>query len=86
MDVVAASKIDLKTGQTLDGLGYYMTYGLCENSDVVRNQNLLPIGLAEGCRLKNDIPKDQVLTYNDVEIPKGRLSDMLREEQNSYFA
>ena len=36
-----------------------------------RDQNLLPIGLAEGCRLKKDIPKDQVLTYEDVEIPKG---------------
>jgi predicted homoserine dehydrogenase-like protein len=86
VDVVAAAKIDLKTGQTLDGLGCYMTYGLCENSDVVRNESLLPIGLAEDCRLKNDIPKDQALTYNDVEIPKGRLCDRLREEQNTYFA
>ena len=72
--------------QKLDGLGHYMTYGLCENADVVQDQNLLPIGLAEGCRLKQDIPKDQVLTYNDVEIPKGRLCDKLRAEQNEYFA
>ena len=86
VDVVAAAKIDLKAGQKLDGLGHYMTYGLCENSDVVQNQNLLPIGLAEGCRLKKDIPKDQVLTYNDVEIPKNRLCDKLRAEQNEYFA
>ena len=86
VDVVAAAKIDLKTNQVLDGLGYYMTYGLCENSDVVRNQNLLPIGLAEGCRLKKDIPKDQVLTYNDVEVPKDRLCDKLRAEQNKYFS
>jgi predicted homoserine dehydrogenase-like protein len=86
VDVVAAAKIDIKAGQTLDGLGCYMTYGLCENSDVVRNENLLPIGLAEDCRLKNDIPKDQVLTYNDVEIPKGRLCDTLRAEQNKYFS
>jgi len=85
VDVVAAAKIDLKAGQELDGLGQYMTYGLCENSDVVQNQNLLPIGLAEGCRLKQNIPKDQVLTYNDVEIPKSRLCDRLRKEQNEYF-
>ena len=85
VDVVAAAKIALKAGHEIDGLGNYMTYGLCENSDVVQNQNLLPIGLAEGCRLKQDIPKDQVLTYNDVEIPKSRLCDKLRAEQNEYF-
>jgi predicted homoserine dehydrogenase-like protein len=86
VDVVTTAKIDLKAGETLDGIGYYMTYGQCENSNIVQEQNLLPIGLAEGCRLKRDIPKDQVLTYDDVELPQGRLCDQLRSEQNSYFA
>ena len=85
VDVVAAAKIDLKAGQTLDGMGHYMTYGLAENSDVVAAQSLLPIGLAEGCRLVRDVPKDQVLTYGDVELPAGRLSDALRREQNARF-
>jgi predicted homoserine dehydrogenase-like protein len=85
VDVVATAKIDLKAGQILDGMGYYMTYGQAENSDVVWAEKLLPIGLAEGCRLKRDIPKDQVLTYSDVELPAGRLSDKLRAEQNAYF-
>jgi predicted homoserine dehydrogenase-like protein len=86
VDVVTTAKIDLKAGETLDGIGYYMTYGQCENSHVVQEQNLLPMGLAEGCRLKRDIPKDQVLTYDDVELPEGRLCDQLRAEQNAYFA
>lgn len=86
VDVVTTAKIDLKAGETLDGIGYYMTYGQCENSHVVQEQNLLPMGLAEGCRLKRDIPKDQVLTYDDVELPEGRLCDKLRAEQNAYFA
>ncbi|OEU63232.1 MAG: NAD(P)-dependent oxidoreductase [Desulfobacterales bacterium PC51MH44] len=85
VDVVAAAKIALKAGQELDGLGHYMTYGLCENSKVVQDQNLLPIGLAEGCCLKRDIPKDQVLTYEDVELPVGRLCDKLRSNQREYF-
>jgi predicted homoserine dehydrogenase-like protein len=63
-----------------------MTYGLAENHDTVRAENLLPIGLAEGCRLKRDIAKDQVLTYDDVILPEGRLCDKLREEQNAYFS
>lgn len=86
VDVVTAAKIDLKAGETLDGIGYYMTYGQCENSFVVQEQNLLPMGLAEGCRLKRDIPKDQVLTYDDVELPQDRFADKLRGEQNAYFA
>jgi predicted homoserine dehydrogenase-like protein len=86
VDVITAAKIDLKAGDEIDGLGCYMTYGLAENHDVVRAQNLLPIGIAEGCRLKRDIPKDQVLTYDDIELPEGRLCDKLREEQNNYFA
>jgi predicted homoserine dehydrogenase-like protein len=86
VDVITTAKIDLKAGETLDGIGYYMTYGQCENSDIVQQQNLLPIGLAEGCRLKRDISKDQVLTYEDVELPEGRLCDRLRAEQNMHFA
>ena len=85
VDVVATAKIDLKAGEQLDGLGHYMTYGLCENSDVVRSENLLPIGLAEDCRLKHDIPKDQVLSYDDVQLPEDRLCDKLRAEQDAYF-
>jgi predicted homoserine dehydrogenase-like protein len=86
VDVVTTAKIDLKAGETLDGIGYYMTYGQCETAEVTQAQNLLPMGIAEGCRLKRDIPKDQVLTYADVEIPAGRLCDKLRQEQNEHFA
>jgi predicted homoserine dehydrogenase-like protein len=85
VDVVAAAKTDLKKGQLIDGIGHYMTYGLCENADVVYRDRLLPIGLAEGCELVNDIPRDQVLTYSDVRLPAGRLCDQLRVEQNCRF-
>lgn len=86
VDVITTAKIDLKAGDTLDGIGFYMTYGQCEKSAIVREQRLLPMGLAEGCRLQRDIPKDQVLTYDDVEFPAGRLCDKLRAEQDAYFA
>lgn len=86
VDVITLAKRDLKAGEILDGIGFYMTYGQCENADVVRAENLLPMGIAEGCRLKRDIPKDTALTYDDVELPPGRLCDKLRAEQNEYFA
>ncbi|RIJ34381.1 NAD(P)H-dependent oxidoreductase [Pontibacter oryzae] len=86
VSVVSAAKIDLKAGEVLDGIGHYMTYGLCENADITAAQRLLPIGIAEGCVLKRDIPKDQVLTYDDVVLPEGRLVDKLLEQQAAYFA
>ena len=85
VDVVATAKRDLKAGEKIDGIGHYMTYGQCENADTVFSQKLLAIGLAEGCVLKTDIAKDSTITLNDVEIPKDRLVDKLREEQNKTF-
>jgi predicted homoserine dehydrogenase-like protein len=86
VSVVAAAKTDLKKGDVIDGLGCYMTYGLCENYETSLEQNLLPIGLAEGCVLKNDISKDAVLTFDDVELPAGRLCDELWREQVNHFS
>jgi len=86
VEVVATAKIDLKAGDMIDGIGHYMTYGLCENADTTEAGKLLPLGVAEGCILKNDIPKDQVITYDDVILPEGRLIDQLRNEQAEHFA
>jgi predicted homoserine dehydrogenase-like protein len=81
VEVVATAKHDLTAGQTLDGLGGYDGYGVCERADVTAAQRLLPMGVAEGCTLVRDVPKDQVLTYADVTLPPGRLIDRLRTEQ-----
>ncbi len=85
VDVVTTAKRDLKAGEVLDGIGFYLTYGLCEKSDVVRQEKLLPMGLSEGCTLIRDIPKDQVLTFDDVQIPEGRLREKLWHEQDGLF-
>jgi len=85
VDVVATAKTDLKAGDVVDALGGYKTYGQAERYDVSRAERLLPMGLAEGCKLKRDLPKDAVLTYDDVEIPAGRLIDKLRAEQDALF-
>lgn len=85
VDVITTAKVDLEAGQTLDGLGGYHTYGQCENADTVSGENLLPMGLAEGCRLKRSVRKDQVLTYDDVELPSDSVSHRLRAEQNAHF-
>lgn len=86
VDVVTTAKRDLVAGEVIDGLGGYLTYGQAENADVVNRERLLPIGVAEDCILKRDLPKDHVLTYDDVIVPKGRLIDQLRAEQTRHFA
>jgi predicted homoserine dehydrogenase-like protein len=85
VEVVATAKVDLEEGQELDSLGGYLTYGLAENVEVATAERLLPMGLAEGSRLVRDVAKDAVLTFDDVEIPEGRLIDRLRAEQDERF-
>jgi predicted homoserine dehydrogenase-like protein len=85
VEVVALAKTDLKAGTKLDGIGWYMTYGEAENADVARREGLLPMGVAEGCVLRHDVPKDKALTYDDVILPEGRLVDKLRLEQAAHF-
>ena len=85
VEVVTTAKRDLKAGETIDGLGGYMTYGQAERADTTERAELLPIGVAEDCRLKRDVAKDSVLTYADIELPEGRLIDRLRSEQSEKF-
>lgn len=85
VEVVAAAKVDLRPGQRIDDLGGYLTYGLAENTETARAQDLLPIGLAQDCILKRPVSKDAVLTFADVELPSGRLCDRLWREQLDRF-
>ena len=85
-DVFAVAKRDLKAGDVLDGIGGFTCYGVLDNYDVSRKENLLPMGLSEGCKLQTNVSIDQAITYDDVELPAGRLCDKLRVEQDSYFS
>jgi predicted homoserine dehydrogenase-like protein len=86
VEVATAAKVDLEPGQELDRIGGYLTYGLAENADAARADNLLPLGLAEGVRVRRRIGRDEVLTFDDVELPDGRLADQLWREQQELFA
>ena len=85
-DVITIAKCELREGEILDGIGGFTCYGMLENSGICQAENLLPMGLSEGCRLRRNIQKDQAITYSDVELPQDRLCDKLRAEQNEYFA
>ena len=84
-DVVTIAKRDLKEGEVLDGIGGFTCYGTIDNYNISVRDNLLPMGLSEGCRLNKNISKDTAIRNSDVDIDKDRMSVRLRQEQDAYF-
>ena len=85
VEVCAVAKRDLKAGEVLDDYGMFMTYGEAVNVEEMSAGRYLPHGLVAGCRLSGNIARDEVLSYDDVELPAGRLADRLRAEQYRHF-
>ena len=85
VEVVTTAKTDLPAGTVLDGLGGYHTYGQAERAGTTASEDLLPMGVAEGCRVRRAVARDEVLTYADVDVPPGRLIDELRARQAREF-
>jgi predicted homoserine dehydrogenase-like protein len=84
-EVITLAKRPLRAGEVLDGIGGFSCYGVLDNATVARRDGLLPMGLAEGCRLTRDIPRDQPITYADVVPPPDRIADRLRAEQDEHW-
>ena len=84
--VIAVAKKDLEEGELIGDFGGYEVYGVAENIEPIRSDRLLPVGLALGCTLKRAVKKDTPLTFDDVNVPAGRLVDKLYAEQERMFA
>lgn len=82
-EVVAVAKRDLKTGERLDGIGGFCTYGLIDNTAAARAMDALPIGLSEGCVVRRDIARDSVLSFSDVTQPAEGIAEALWREQRA---
>lgn len=85
-DAFAVAKKAMKAGETLDGIGGYTAYTLIDNYATCKREDLLPMGLSEGCVLKHDVAIDVPIKYSDVTLPEGRIVDKLRQEMNTHFA
>lgn len=84
-EVVTVAKRNLKSGEQLDGIGGFCSYGLIDNALAARTMAALPIGLSEGCSLRRDISKDEVISFNDVVQPADRMAEALWREQNAQW-
>lgn len=67
-ECIAITKKDLKKGEILDRIGEYCYRGSIELAEIAKKNNMLPLGLAYGARLKVDVPKDEILTYEMVDF------------------
>jgi len=84
-EVVTVAKRDLKAGERLDGIGGFCAYGLIENTREARAAEALPIGLSEGCILRRDMKKDDVLSFADMMLPMADPVYALWREQQTLW-
>lgn len=80
-EVVTVAKRDLKAGERLDGIGGFCTYGLVDNTSSARAMVALPIALSEGRVLRRDVPKDEVVSFHDVNAVSEGIVEKLWHEQ-----
>ncbi len=82
-EVITVAKRNLKAGEQLDGIGGFCSYGLIDNTAEARALAALPIGLSAGCVLQHDVPKDAVVTFDDVHTSQFGIAKDLWIEQNT---
>ncbi|MCZ6677390.1 MAG: NAD(P)-dependent oxidoreductase [Candidatus Poribacteria bacterium] len=82
-EVITVAKRDLKQGEQLDGSGGYTVNGLIEKAEIARAENLLPLGLASGVKLKQNVTKGTTITYDMVELDENSFVLKLRRLQDA---
>lgn len=85
-DVVASAKRDIRAGETLDGEGGYAVLGKLVPAEKSLEMRGLPAGLAVNLKMKRDMKKDQLLSWDDVVMPEKH-SDVLelRLQMEEFF-
>ncbi len=84
-DVIAVAKRALRRGERLDGSGGETVYGLIERASVARAERLLPLGLADGVAVTQEVPRDTPLTYDMVALDQTSPAVRLRREQDALW-
>ncbi|MBI2506297.1 MAG: NAD(P)-dependent oxidoreductase [Candidatus Latescibacteria bacterium] len=82
-EVITVAKRELKQGEVLDGSGGYTVYGLCEQAEVARAHQFLPLGLADRARLTQPVRRGEAITYGMVELDEESFVLKLRRLQDA---
>ncbi len=81
-EVIAAAKADLPAGTVLDGGGGYTIYAQNDLATVAKRDNCVPFGLLEGAKLRKNVERDQIITYDAVELKTDTVLYHLRKLQD----
>jgi len=84
-DAVATAKKAMQPGELLDGEGGYAVWANAIPASRSLALNALPIGLAHHVKLKRPIQKDQIVSFDDVEIVNDLDVVSLRTQMQAQF-
>ena len=84
-DAVATAKRDMQPGEILDGEGGYAVWANAIPASRSLRLQALPMGLAQDVKLKRPVKKDQIVSYDDVELADDRdVVDLRREMEDGF--
>ncbi len=81
-EVMCTAKKDLNPGEQLDTFGGYTFYGIIDRAAEAKRLNTLPVGLAPGAKVKKQVLKGDIITWNDVELDETSTPVKLRRMQD----
>ncbi|MDO5147363.1 MAG: NAD(P)-dependent oxidoreductase [Eubacteriales bacterium] len=85
-ECITRAKIDLKAGQTIDGIGGFTTHGSICTAAEANEKGYVPYGLITNkAVMKKDVKKGTLITYDMVELDKSTLIYKLRKEQDAMY-
>ena len=81
-ETITVAKRDLRAGEEIDGIGGCMVYGTIERAEVVKAENLLPLGLAKGAKLLRAVEAGHCISYGHVRLDESSFMWVLRRLQD----
>ena len=85
-ECITRAKIDLKAGQTIDGIGGYTTHGSIATAEESNAKGYVPFGLVtKNAVMKQDVKKGTLITYDMIDLDKTTLIYKLRKEQDAMY-
>jgi predicted homoserine dehydrogenase-like protein len=82
-ECLGAAKADLKAGTLLDGGGGYTVYSVNDLACIAKRENCVPFGLLDEAKLLKDVKRDQILTYDLVQLRSDTTLYHLRKLQDT---
>ena len=70
----------MQPGDTLDGSGGRLVYGLIDRAAAVSADGLLPLGLAYGATVREPVAADQPIPLGSVDVVQDSFVARLRDD------